>query len=64
LAEERGQSNSRQNTDDDDNNQQFNQGETLILSSFVDVLQELGFKFGLHKSFSVRGGMLVSNSYM
>jgi hypothetical protein len=48
LVEEGRQSDSRQNTDNYDNDQQFNQRETLILSSLLEVLQKLGFKFSLH----------------
>jgi hypothetical protein len=44
LVEECRQSNSRKNTDNDDNYQQFNQRKTFILSSLIEVLQEeLGF---------------------
>jgi len=43
LVEECRQSDSRKNTDNDDNYQQFNQRKTFILSSLIEVLQELGF---------------------
>ena len=45
------QSNSRKNTDNDDNYQQLNQRKTFILSSLIEVLQELGFKFSFHGLF-------------
>jgi len=55
LVEECRQSNSRKNTDNDDNYQQFNQRKTFILSSLIEVLQELSFSFSFHGLFLLEG---------
>ena len=47
LVQEGRQSDRGQDTDDDDNDQQFDQGETCVIFAVEQVAEEFCLKFGL-----------------